>query len=85
MKRLALLVAVVLLIVSVAEAAIDSADKRASVIPEPQPIPDGDLDDAGDRAQMLGEYRGFGDAGAGASTGGTNSGGTILWTIRRYN
>ncbi len=81
MRRLGPVIAV-MFIYSVAEAAIDTANKRASVIHVPDPIPDSSLDDAGDRAQILGEYRGFGDV-APTSTGGTSGGGTF-WTLRRF-
>lgn len=84
MRRLTLLIAFVLLLASVAQAAIDTANKRASVIPHDGPIPDASLADAGDRAQMLNEYRGLFDS-APVSTGGTSGGGGAILklTIRR--
>lgn len=80
MKRLAPFVAV-LMLASPAQAAIDSVDKRASVLPHDGPVPDSSLDSAGDRAQMLNEYRGLFDS-APASSGGT-TGGASFWITRR--
>lgn len=58
-----------------AKAAVDTADKRASVLNMTGyvlPIPNSDID-AGDRAQLTQVYRGFEDAGAPAPTPGTRA------------
>lgn len=80
MKKLAPLVAV-LMLVSPAQAAIDTLNKRSSSLTYPVSTPDGSLADAGDRAQSLRMYRGLFDGAGGSSTGGTTGGGAF-WIIR---
>lgn len=58
--------------------AIDTRNKRASVIGYklpwrgPLPLPDGEID-PGDRRHLVGEYRGFADAGAPGGPGGRDT------------
>ena len=70
-KKLIGLAAITCLFASAAMAAIDTANRRAIACGDKEPIPDATID-AGDRAQMVGEYRAFFDSGS-ASTGATLS------------
>ena len=87
MKRSALLAASVLLIVGVAYAAIDSADKRASAAFHHRrltkrllPLPANSID-SGDRAQLAGVYRHTFEAAA-SSTGSTTGRGSVFRLLR---
>lgn len=82
MKRLAPFVAV-LMLVSPAQAAIDSVDKRACTLQQRAPVPDGSLNSAGDRAQVLGGYRGLFDQALVSTGGNGTTRGSVFFILKK--
>jgi hypothetical protein len=85
MRKALIMVMALLLIAEPVFAAIDTADKRASIsvfygVYSALPLPDSSVGN-GDRAHLAFVYRAFLES-ALPSTGGTTSGGTF-WIIRR--
>lgn len=80
--RKLILVLVIVLLPTLAFAAIDTAAKRASACGETWLMPDGTID-AGDRSQEAGEYRGFLDSPGGSSATEDNSGAAGFFTRLR--
>lgn len=74
MKKIVLVSLTAVMFAAVAEAAIDTMNRRASAGSVQDPGPDSGID-AGDRAQILGEYRGFFDTPAAAEAAANGNGG----------